>query len=198
MTDNSDDSILIWSFEDSPSGKAIFSLLNGSEPQYEPSKWNDDIKIKKTHNCYAYMFDIINTNFEKKPQPGYAAGYSYLSDSEIRKCDTMFQRIKADNPSVIPSDFESPCPSGYRKGYMAVDDGEDTDYHFYRLDNDGYWSHKPGSTEVLRANTNGLRIKAPHLAERRGSSHHYKKSCGYFCFNPKKTVISNKPKPGEN
>ena len=26
---------------------------------YEPSKWNDDIFIRKSHNCYSYALNII-------------------------------------------------------------------------------------------------------------------------------------------
>ena len=156
------------------------------------------MKIKKTHNCYAYVLDIINSNFVRKPQPGYSSGYPSLSDNDIRKCDKMFERIKSDNPSLIYSTYEKPCPKGYRKGYLAVDDGINTDYHFYRLDSSGYWSHKPGATKVRTKNFNGKKIIAPHKARRESNSHKYSKSCGYFCFNPKLSTISNKPKLKKN
>jgi len=174
--------------------KAIFSILNGSEPTYDGSKWNDNLKIRKTHNCYAYMLDIVKKGFEKKPQPGYASGYSYLNDSDIRACDKMFERIRSDNPSLIQSKFGKPCPEGYRKGYLAVDDSANTDYHFYRLDDNGYWSHKPGATKTNTKNFDGKKITAPHKARRESNSHKYNKSCGYFCFDPKSSKLSNKPK----
>lgn len=187
---------LEWDFsQGTENKKAIFKLLNGSEPVYDKNKWNQD-RIRRTHNCYAYVLDIINPKFIKKPQPGYASGYSYLSDNDIRKCDKMFDRIKADNPSLIKSSFDKQCPNGYRKGYLAVDPGNksgSTDYHFYRLDKDGYYSHKPGSTEVRKVDYDGRRILAPHKSKRESNSHFYDKSCGYFCFDPKKTNISNKP-----
>ena len=172
--------------------KAIFSILNGDEPEYNSDKWKGN--IQKTHNCYAYVLDIINPEFERKPQPGYASGYPYLSNSDIRTCDKMFERIKADNPSVTQSTFKKSCPEGHRKGYLAVDDGDNTDYHFYRLDSNGYWSHKPGATKVSTKNFDGQKIIAPHNAKRESNSHKYKKSCGYFCFDPKKSKLSNKPK----
>ena len=174
--------------------KAFFSKLNGSEPDYDTRKWNDNSLIKKTHNCYAYVSDIINSSFNGKPQPGYASGYSYLSDTDIRKCDKMFERIAGDNPSFIKSTYENQCPKGYRKGYLAVDDQEDTDYHFYRLDSNGYWSHKPGSTDAQNKNFDGKKIIAPHKARRESNSHFYNKSCGYYCFKPESGKLSNKPK----
>ena len=176
--------------------KAVFSKLNGSEPIFNKNKCNNNLKIKKTHNCYAYVLDIIDKNLKKKPQPGYSNGYSYIEDNDIRKCDKMFSRIKADNPTTIKSSYSKECPAGYRKGYLAVDDGSitsNTDYHFYRLDSSGLWSHKPGSTNAKMENTNGELIIAPHLAKRDSNSHKYDKSCGYFCFDHSKSHISNKP-----
>ena len=185
--------MLKWSFKQGEQNKkAIFSLLNGSEPEFNPKKWNDNLKIKKTHNCYAYMLDYIDKSFKSKPQPGYNNGYSHLSDGDIRSCDKMFERIKADNPSFLKSSLYEPCPKGYRKGYLALDTTEDTDYHFYRLDANGKWSHKPGATEAQDKNSSGKPIVAPHLADRTSSSHNYSTSCGYFCFKKKKSKISNK------
>lgn len=180
-------------FEDKlPVFNPQFTILNGSEPLYDVDKWNTDLKIQKTHNCYAYVLDIIKA-FTSKPQPGYSSGFGYLSDKDIRSCDRMFERITSDNPSIIKIKYNQKCPKDYRKGYMAVDDGDNTDYHFYRLDKDGLWSHKPGATKVKKTNSDGKKIIFPHLSKRKSNSHDYKKSCGYFCFNPKKSNISNKP-----
>jgi hypothetical protein len=184
----------IWNFtEGAENRKAIFSPLNGTEPKYDPAKWNNKKSIIKTHNCYAYVFDIINNNFKSKPQPGYMSGYLHMSDDDIRSCDKLMERIKADNPSVIKSDFESKCPRGYRKGYVAVDTSDNPDYHFYRLDNSGIWSHKPGATEARMENYDGKIILRPDKAKRESNSHYYDKSCGYFCFDPNLSKISNKP-----
>ena len=87
-----------------------FTLLNGSEPKYDLKKWNENLKIKRTHNCYAYVLDIVKS-FKRKPQPGFASGYSYLTDSDIRSCDKMFERIRADNPSLIKVNYDDKCPN---------------------------------------------------------------------------------------
>ena len=57
----------------------------------------------------------------------------------------------------------------------------------------GLWSHKPGSTKVRYYDYDGHIIVAPHASRRESNSHNYKKSCGYFCYNPKKSTMSNKP-----
>ena len=170
---------------------AVFVELNGSEPDLDTDKWNKK-NIVKTHNCYAYVLNIIDLNFKSKPQPGYASGYSYLTDSELRDCDKLFKRLKADNPTIIKSKYKEKCPKGFAKGYFALDIGDDTDYHFYRKDSNGYWSHKPGTTPVRKHDYSGKLITAPHKADRRSDSHNYTKSCGYFCFDKKEAKISNK------
>ena len=50
------------------------------------------------------------------------------------------------------------------------------DYHWYRLDDDGKWSHKPGGTRVTQADNAGRYIKDP----RKANSHpiNYK----FVCF----------------
>lgn len=173
--------------------KAIFSPLTGDEPSFDSARWNSKRNIRRTHNCYAYMFDIINEKFDRKPQPGYHSGYLHMSDDDLRSCDKLMERVQADNPSIIASSFDSRCPQGYRKGYAAIDSSNDPDYHFYRLDEDGTWSHKPGATKARTENFDGKIILRPDEARRESNSHSYNKSCGYFCFNPDMSNISNKP-----
>lgn len=172
-------------------GDAVFSPLNGSEPDFEPERWNDDKKIRKTHNCYAYVLDIRNERLKSKPQPGYLAGYTYMTDDDIRSCDKVMERVMADNPSIIPSSFEAPCPNGMRKAFLAVDDGTNPDYHFYRLDKTGTWSHKPGIMRVRKDGSNGRTIVRPDKAKRSSDEHTYNQPCGYFCFDPKNSNVSD-------
>ena len=43
---------------------------------------------------------------------------------------------------------------------LVIDDlGEEQDYHFYRQDSDGYWSHKPGKEEVRRVDASGKLLR---------------------------------------
>ena len=174
--------------------RAYFSPLSGSEPCFEPEKWNHT--MKKTHNCYAYVMDLIRPDMDRKPQPGYSSGYGYLEDDDLRSCDKLYQRILSDNPSIHRVSFEQQCPMGYRKGFLAVDDSEDPDYHFYRLDSNGYWSHKPGETEATTLDGKKNKIWNPEEADRKGTDHNYTKPCTFFCYDPKKARISNKIQEG--
>ena len=52
-----------------------FSPLSGSELEYNPHLWNDNNKIKTTHNCYTYALGKIVPGLKSKAQPGYASGF---------------------------------------------------------------------------------------------------------------------------
>jgi hypothetical protein len=170
-----------------------FSELNGFEPLYEPDVWNEEPSIKKTHNCYAYMLNKINKFFKSKPQPGYSKGYPHMTDNELKKCSCLLERVQADIPDFHMTSFEKKCPAGYSKGYAAIDTSNNPDYHFYRLNPDGTWSHKPGATSVQLKDYNGKIIIQPDKAYRKSDSHFYDQSCGYFCFKSQSGNISDKP-----
>ena len=117
--------------------------LSGSEPKYNPDRWNEK-KIKYNHNCYAYVLNKVALNRDGKPQPGYFSNFPPLRRSDY-KCEAFFQRLKKDMPSLYKVKFGQRCRKGSYKGFIAIDPKEeDQDYHFYRQDSDGYWSHKPG------------------------------------------------------
>ena len=66
---------------------------------------------------------------------------------------------------LIPLPFFNPRMfSG--KCYMALAIWPDTDYHFYRLDSNMLWSHKPGKTEVKNTDNSGNLITDPKTADR--------------------------------
>lgn len=190
-------------------------FTNGYEPDFEPKKWNTDKFVKGSHNCYAYFLDAPNRsltvkcaelcNNDKKcpgknntcrdliPQPGDAA-LLLKSGSTSKKtrnylCSNMIDKIKADNPNIEQINFSEKCPKKYYKGAMVVD--HLNTFHFYRLNKDGTWSHKPGITNVKTVDASNKAIAVPHFADRNykrtGSSNiNYDDFCGYFCI-PRET-----------
>ena len=42
------------------------NLLNKNHPKFEPEKWNDNIFIRKSHNCYAYALNMIDNKKVKE------------------------------------------------------------------------------------------------------------------------------------
>jgi hypothetical protein len=171
--------------------KSTNSKLSGYEPKYDPLKWNDNLRVKSTHNCYAYVLNKISS-LKGKPQPGYFAGYKQLQLVDYN-CNTFLQRLKKDNPLLYKSTFQQPCEPGYHKGFLALDPKQhDTDYHFYRQSPDGSWSHKPGKTDVTRLDASNKIIHAPHLSNRNYKYYKYQKPCFYFCVNSKFTRSHSK------
>lgn len=166
--------------------------LTGSEPSYDPNQYNRHRGIKESHNCYTYAFNYLNLPKEKQctktscplpfPQPGRASGYPKWSKVKGKRCPDLLARIMGDVPGSSPAMFEQRCPAGKRKIALVAD--EDEDYHFYRQDSNGYWSHKPGATDVIPHDATNRRIYDPELASRYypKSGLHYDQFCSYLCI----------------
>lgn len=155
-----------------------FSHMSGSEYEYDPELWNKIYKIKNSHNCYSYALGKIIPSIESKAQPGYASAYNYINDNNFT-CKEFKNRLKKDSPGSYITKFNKPCLKGFYKIFLALDIPED--YHWWRQDSDGYWSHKPGSTEVTNLDADGKRIKNPLLSNRNFPHRNYKTPCFYAC-----------------
>ena len=51
-------------------------------------------------------------------------------------------------------------------GYVSIGDRYQHDYHWYRQNSDGTWSHKPGTTAVRRTDNSGNHIIDPETCDR--------------------------------
>jgi len=165
--------------------KETLSPVSGYEPKYRPKKWNDGKRIQDNHNCYAYLLDSIVAKRTGKPQPGYFSGFSHL-DTPDYNCKEFLNRLKKDIPNLYLTSFDKRCKKGFYKGFIALDPKkEDQDYHFYRQDNSGYWSHKPGRQEAIDYDANGKKIRNPLKANRKYKYFNYSRPCFFFCLNNK-------------
>ena len=165
-------------------GKSIkfnndFSPLSGSELEYNPDKYNQNNLIKQTHNCYSYALGKIVKGLKSKAQPGYASGFSYIQDSDY-DCQTFSTRLKQDNPMSYLESFDESCVAGFYKVFLALD--VKNDYHWWRHDNSGYWSHKPGASDVIDKDGSGKKIKNPVLSNRNFGRRNYYKPCFFACI----------------
>jgi len=160
------------------------SPLNGYEPTYNPNYWNNNKNIKNNNNCYSYSVNNKNHQFGK-PQPGYFARFNHIQNNQY-KCAYFFKRILNDIPSVYLTSFKQKCKNGFHKAFFAIDSNKNEhDYHFYRLDKNQLWSHKPGTTNVINYDANYKIIKNPMKANRNYTSYNYDKPCFFFCVNNK-------------
>lgn len=159
--------------------------VSKSEPTYNPDKWNKPDTIKWNHNCYSYATETWAPKRTSKAQPGYFSGFDSVPDKSYQ-CLPFLMRIARDNPGFLLASHDASCPVGFHKAFLALaPEGDDIDYHFYRQDADGSWSHKPGATETTQMDASGKRIMDPLLANREYPVYKYKQPCFYFCVHPK-------------
>ena len=167
------------------------NLDNRNHPKYEPEKWNKDKYIRKTHNCYAYALNLINKDYAKlckkymnktkkhnchglRPQPGQYSGFIDEHRGIPYRCTKINRRLLRDNPSIKKiRNLTQKCPKNYYKIALVH---SNNDYHFYREDNNGLWSHKDGWRKATNKDAKGRLIKDPKKADR-GK---YKTFCGYY------------------
>ncbi len=162
---------------------------SGAELSYNPSLWSDD--VENNNNCYAYAINnqtYNNGQIWYKQQPGGYAGitlttadFYYPASNIISAVESDFEDYSADcgeNYVFLSVDQYEVCPAGTYKVALVVAPG--TDYHWYRQDSDGLWSHKPGTTPVLRTDNSGKLIIDPQIADRG----RYTVFIGYFAVSP--------------
>ena len=176
--------------------------MTGAEPAYDPALWNSKKNIRETHNCFSYAMNVHDPKqieachttkdcYVPFHQPGYAANHDNFQDSKLKTCPKMLGRIFGDNPSIERASlqkghliqFHQRCPSATSKIAIVVD--PDEDYHFYRQDSNGMWSHKPGGTAVTNKDASGRPIYNPALCDRnyneKSSKLNYDVFCSFFC-----------------
>ena len=167
------------------------SPLSGSEPDYQPEEWNRPRDLKDSHNCFSYAFNVWdkvkrenckNNGDCSFHQPGYAAGFDSFPSDKFKTCVDMIIRLTGDNNSIKKTTFFKKCHPGFSKIAVIVD--PNADFHFLRQDSNGYWSHKPGSTNVTNIDSDGRLIFNPELANfcypDKKEPLHYWKFCKYF------------------
>ena len=164
---------------------------NTDRPAYEPALWNDAGgplagQVQRSTNCYAYAMNSREGHpFGRKPQPGQVFG---TPNQPPFTCETVSQAVldDGDNGAILPAPR---CPYNQEKkkpprdkpdyylvalvvtsknsGYASDGIIYQNDYHWYRQDQDGMWSHKPGFSAVTNLDSDGSPISNPETAGRR-------------------------------
>lgn len=170
--------------------------LSGSELVYGTGNWTNSV-VRTNNNCYSYAINCqltLDDCFDElmyiPQQPGDYYG---------NKCST-YASNNADMVSAVTNDFNAffgetghftsigryeICPPGSYKVALVIDTNY-PDYHWYRQDSDGLWSHKPGRTAVTRNDGNNKLIIDPQCANRTNTSAglNYSVFVGYFSVTP--------------
>lgn len=124
--------------------------------------------IQKRTNCYAYALNLMRnpvTGESFYPHTGMRRRHPGLNVGVVRGLEPMpnsrvtLRRVRDGVRADIEHlgwgfkevTIDTPVPNGSWMIAMAVDPGSrrhDGDYHFWRLDDCGNWSHKPGHLPV--------------------------------------------------
>lgn len=153
-------------------------------PQYKPSEWNDFDTlgvggIQFNNNCYNYACNIANNTFA---QPGAGSGNPFTA----LDCADVGAGVQADG--LIFSDFIFGCLGLDFSHRVALVIWPGEDFHFYRQDRSGMWSHKPGSTQVTNEDNSETLIADPQSADRGP----YTVFCGFYCVRRELVTIGGR------
>lgn len=154
-------------------------------PEYEPSVWNDNDGVQLYNNCYNYACDIQTNSYA---QPGYAHGITLPNPyTGNGTCSDVTGGATADGLVVTTCDQGCGCDECHHQVALVIKPNQNDywDYHWYRKDRDGRWSHKMGQYPATNLDNSGDIITDPETADR-GS---YTIFCGCFCANKTKVTI---------
>jgi hypothetical protein len=163
------------------SGGNIAGLSTGPSivvvPPFNPGKWNNNPTILQNNNCYNYANDKITNTFA---QPGKGSGQTW---SQLITCASDVAPA-AQRDGQIP--VGPPASTPAQGHFIALVLGIGYDYHWYRLDSNNMWSHKPGRTQAKNTDNSGRLISDPRNCDRGP----YGVFCGFFHCIPANTRIN--------
>lgn len=166
-------------------------------PSAKNKSYNLKNSVRESHNCYSYFLnlkspaaeklcvqDFASQNYCRRSQPGYASGFPSLKKSDFN-CPEIVKRTLSDNPNIYSIKKSESCPAEYYKGAVVV--APKRDYHYYRLNDEGVWTHKPGYKPSTQFDADNKLILDPETANRKYGSLNYSEFCGFTCVprNPK-------------
>lgn len=168
----------IYVFENKESKKQPLLPTSGSELAYDPVVFNAMAYIK---NCYCYAFNILKS--EGFVSPGNSCGLGRDNTFEYYSKFTLEMMTFLDSLKYEfyfrPIDKFAKCSEGHYKVALVANQTKEevdgkliykegyADYHWYRQNPDGTWSHKPGRCLVRRTDYNCNVIMDPENCVRK-------------------------------
>ncbi|XP_052764374.1 uncharacterized protein LOC128206139 isoform X1 [Mya arenaria] len=132
--------------------------------QFDPLKWNKYF-VKDHNNCYNYANNKITDTFAQPGRAGSCEIGTHPTGNDFKRaalCDGLKEILTPRDVPVPDSGwnlvalvFWPPKP-----GSMLFD------FHWYRLDGNSRWSHKPGRTVATNVDDSKKAIRDPRTADR--------------------------------
>ena len=143
-----------------PAGSAATRVKAGGQdscacaPLWEPDWWNDGGSRQLNNNCYNYA---TNYRSDTYAQPGKANGAIYAA--------MTIAAVKggALADALLDAPVKNKCPN---KGHLVALFVYDYDFHWYRKQRNGYWTHKPATDPATQVDNAGALITDPRTADR--------------------------------
>lgn len=171
--------------------------LSGGELAYNEHIWAGE--PMDYNNCYAYalnnqVYEGLNKLWDFQQPGAYYNRFNGTSDrfsingfednpslivEAVKKDFELYNRLNSTNLIFMPIGRFEECPEGSYKVALVVDPTF-PDYHWYRQDSDGLWSHKQGAYPISRKDRSGSLIVDPFVADRGN----YTVFVGYFAVSP--------------
>ena len=157
--------------------KAELLPTSGYELEYNPGKWNDGARTQYSTNCFAYSLDLQFNPITGEKFPAHpiwdgptsrGQGLSPGKLSGLERTPESFISVVAEDLKVLGWDFvpigeTERAPQYAYKVALVIRTG--VDYHWYRQNPDGTWSHKPGALGVTDLDFSGQLIINPRLSD---------------------------------
>lgn len=177
--------------------------LSGYELVYDERYWNETatdktgiIMIKSLTNCYGYALNnhyipgtkISTGNFYPGEYSNYIMTVPYTKDDIVEAINRDFKMLGENFERYVffqeVSKYQI-CPIGSYKIAIALDNIGNNDFHFYRQNIDGSWSHKLGKLEITDKDFQNNIIFDPETCEREtGDLFQYTEFVGFYAVTP--------------
>jgi hypothetical protein len=142
--------------------------------EFEPGFWNEPFRVLH-NNCYNYA---TNRRTDSFAQPGRGGSSTYPLDTR----EGVTKAALADG--LRPRG--DCCPDDEKPRWLValVRDPLSTDFHWYRLHEEGFWGHKLADYPATNLDSSGRIIYNPEECDPGG----YTEFCGYF-YVPKSARV---------
>lgn len=148
-------------------------------PKYDPSSDCGGCFVTKQvyNNCYNYGNDVLTNTFA---QPGRGTGHKW----QYNTCDDVRRAAISDGLKWVGTDLpKSQPPVGHNVALLIW---PNTNFHWIRMDENLYWSHKPGQTPVKNVDNRGQKITDPSKSD----FSPWSQFCGYMVTVPSSVTIN--------
>jgi hypothetical protein len=162
--------------------------------------FNKEKKLRDTVNCYAYALNLkrhpfTRDHFSELTDSGFGLQPGSLMKpirpgvvmcplrnprniTAFKLIEYISKDVEALGGKILPADLDTLIPQDGRKIALVVHPFKD--YHFYRQDTDGTWSHKLATKPVTNLDCEGNLIFDPKKAARNYKDANYEDFAGYF------------------